>query len=395
MTAPTGSRSPRSQPQAASPIPALAGRIGALPIALTLIAMLAAAHLAATQTPSQFPAPIEIKVVVLAMFEQGADTGDTPGEYQYWVERQHLDTILPFPQGYHDLRLNPRTGVLGLLTGMGTARAAASVMALGLDPRFDLTHAYFLVAGIGGIDPRAGSLASAVWADWVVDGDMAYEIDAREIPSSLPGASAADRALWTTGYVPLRREVPYQQPLTPENNVAFHLNPTLVDWAFALTKDIQLPDNPELTTLRMRYEGDAAHRSPFVLKGGNLCASTFWHGNLMNQWAEDWVRYLTAGQAAYAISGMEDTGTLQSLSFLANAHKVDIDRVLVLRTASNFDVPAIGVSAAESLAGTKIAHYSAYLPALDNAYRVGHVVVDSIIVNWKEDRDHLPVSAPR
>ena len=333
--------------------------------------------------------------MVLAMFEQGADTGDAPGEYQYWVEREHLDTVLAFPQGYHDLRLNPQTGVLGVLTGIGTARAAASVMALGLDPRFDLTHAYFLVAGIGGIDPRAGSLASAVWADWVVDGDMAYEIDAREIPSSLPGASAADRALWTTGYVPLRREVPYQQPLTPENNVSFRLNPALVDWAFGLTKDIKLPDSPQLATLRMQYEGDAGHRPPFVLKGGNLSASTFWHGKLMNQWAEDWVRYLTAGQAAYAISGMEDTGTLQSLSFLANAHKVDLDRVLVLRTASNFDVPAIGVTAAESLASTKIAHYSAYLPALDNAYRVGHVVVDSIVANWKNDREHLPVNAAR
>ena len=51
--------------------------------------------------------PIEIKVVVINMFEQGADTGDAPGEYQYWVEREHLDTVLPFPQGYHDLRLNP------------------------------------------------------------------------------------------------------------------------------------------------------------------------------------------------------------------------------------------------------------------------------------------------
>lgn len=69
--------------------------------------------------------PVEIKVVVLKMFEMGADTGDVPGEYQYWVEREHLDTILPFPQGYHDLRINPHTGVLGLLTGVGTARAAA------------------------------------------------------------------------------------------------------------------------------------------------------------------------------------------------------------------------------------------------------------------------------
>jgi len=339
--------------------------------------------------------PIEIKVVVIAMFEQGADTGDTPGEYQYWVEREHLDTILPFPQGFHDLRINPRTGVLGLLSGVGTARATASVMALGLDPRFDLTHAYFLVAGIGGMDPRMGSLGSAVWAEWIVDGDMGYEIDAREIPSSLPSATPEQRALWTTGYVPLRKSTPYEQPLAPENNAVYHLNPALVDWAFALTKDIVLPDTTEMKERRMQFEGEMAHRPPFVLKGDDLSASTFWHGKLMNQWARDWVHYMTAGAGAYASCGMEDTGTLQSLTFLANAHKVNLRRVLVLRTASNYDQQRIGISAAESLAETKITHYSAYMPALDSAYRVGHVVVDSIVEHWAEDRDHLPGAASK
>src|SRR5438445_1654101 len=130
--------------------------------------------------------PIEIKVVVINMFEVGADTGDTPGEYQYWVEREHLDEILPFPQGYHDLRLNPKTGVLGVLTGVGTARAAASIMALGLDPRFDLTHAYWIVAGIAGGDPADVSLGSAVWAQWVIDGDLAHEVHETDIPVSTP-----------------------------------------------------------------------------------------------------------------------------------------------------------------------------------------------------------------
>jgi purine nucleoside permease len=332
------------------------------------------------------PAPIEIKVVVIAMFEQGADTGDAPGEYQYWVEREHLDTVLPFPQGYHDLRLNPRTGVLGLLTGVGTAKAAASVMALGLDPRLDLTHAYFLVAGIGGIDPAAGSLASAVWNDWVVDGDLGYEIDAREIPSATP----ADRALWTTGYVPLRKSVPYEQPLDPDSIAVYRLNPGLVDWAFNLTKDVALPDSPELKALRFQFDGAATHRPPSVLKGANLSASTFWHGKLLNQWAENWVAYMTDKKGTYVICGMEDTGTLQSLTFLARAHKVDLQRVLVLRTASNFDVPQAGQTAAQSLAGTKIGHYSAFLPALDTAYRVGHVVVDAIVEHWAEDRERIP-----
>jgi purine nucleoside permease len=92
---------------------------------------------------------------------------------------------------------------------------------------------------------------------------------------------------------------------------------------------------------------------------------------------------------------MEDTGTMQSLTFVANAQKIDIKRVLVLRTASNYDVPRAGLTAAQSLAETKLGHYSAYLPSLDTAYRVGHVVVDSIVDHWGEDRERLPQIAPR
>ena len=341
--------------------------------------------LAATTRAHSQQKPIEIKVVVINMFEQGADTGDVPGEYQYWVERQHLDTILPFPQGYHDIRLNPTTGVLGLLTGVGTSRATASVMALGLDPRFDLTHAYFLVAGIGGIDPAMGSLGSAVWSDWIIDGDQAYEIDAREIPKD-----------WTTGYIPLGKSTPYEMPRAArfhnDDGNIFHLNTALVSWAYNLTKDIDLPDTPQLKAGRMQYAGDIAHRPPFVLRGDNLSGSTFWHGKLMNQWARDWVKYQTDGKGTYAICGMEDTGTLQALTWLANAHKVDIHRVLVLRTASNYDQQRTGITAAESIAETKIGKYSGYLPALDSAYRVGHVVVDNIVTNWPQTRDHIPTN---
>jgi purine nucleoside permease len=323
-------------------------------------------------------APIPVKVVVVTMFEPGADTGDTPGEFQYWVEREHLDTLLPFPQGEHPLRMN-RDGVLGMVTGVGTARAAANIMALGMDPRFDLTHTYWLVAGIAGVDPQDASLGSAAWAEWVVDGDLAHEIDAREIPKS-----------WPTGYVPLRKSVPYEKPRTAENGIAFHLNPQLVNWAYNLTKNVPLPDTPEMRARRMGYNGAAAHRPPFVLKGDTLSASTFWHGKRMDTWANAWVQYQTDGKGNFVTSGMEDTGTLQSLMYLAHAGKVDPRRALVLRTASNYDQQRRGLTAAQSLAETKVTRYSAYLPALDSAYRVGHVVVDALVQHWSRYRDQLP-----
>ena len=92
---------------------------------------------------------IPVKVVVVTMFERGADTGDQPGEFQFWVEREHLDQVFDMPGAYHAARMNDK-GVMGTVTGVGTAKAAASIMALGMDRRFDLRKAYWIVAGIGG-----------------------------------------------------------------------------------------------------------------------------------------------------------------------------------------------------------------------------------------------------
>lgn len=325
--------------------------------------------------------PIPVKVVVVTMFEVGNDTGDTPGEFQHWYEGEHLTHRYPLPAAYHDAMMND-DGVLGIVTGVGTARAAATIMALGNDPRFDLTHAYWLVAGIGGIDPAAGSLGSAVWSDWVVDGDIAHEIDPRETPKD-----------WPTGYVPLRKGTPYEQPRTDENGIVFRLNTGLVDWAYGMTRNIALPDTAEIKQRRQDFAGELAKKPPFVLRGDNLAASTFWHGKLLNQWARDWVKYQTGGKGTYAICGMEDTGTLQSLTWLDRAGKVDLKRVLVLRTASNYDQQRVGITAAESLAETKITKYSAFLPSLDSAFRVGDPVVRYLVAHWDTVRDALPASA--
>lgn len=314
------------------------------------------------------------------MFERGADTGDTPGEFQLWVEREHLDRVLPLDAGYHHVRLN-KDGVLGLLTGVGTAKAAASVMALGADPRFDLSDAYWLVAGIGGGDPADVSLGSAVWADRVIDGDIAYEIDARDLPRD-----------WSTGYVPLRKSRPYEEPVRTElEGELYTLNPALVDWAYRLTKNVPLADTPAIRTARSRFTGfPNAQRPPFVTRGDSISSSTFWHGTRMDAWANEWVRYFTGGKGNFMIAGMEDTGTMQALSFLGQAGRVDLHRVLVLRTVSNYDREAPGATAAESLKGLVGGAYSAYMPALQAAHTIGAAVVHYIVEHWAECRTSLP-----
>ncbi len=326
------------------------------------------------------PQPIHIKVVVVTMFERGEDTGDTPGEFQLWVEREHLDQLVPLPSGYHHVRLN-REGVLGMVTGVGTAKAAASVMALGLDPRFDLSKAYWIVAGIGGGDPADVSLGSAVWADHVIDGDLSFEIDARQIPAN-----------WPTGYIPLRRGTPYEQPVSSESyGELYTLNPGLVGWAFHLTQNVPLADSETLRTFRGRFAGfQNALKPPFIARGDTLSASTFWHGSKMDEWANAWTRYFTAGQGNYMIAAMEDSGTLQALTFLNQAGRADLQRVLVLRTVSNYDREPIGGSAIDSLKEMVSGNYSAYMPALEAAQAVGDKVVRDIVEHWSDRESTIP-----
>jgi len=327
---------------------------------------------------AQAAAPIPVKVVVVAMFERGEDTGDAPGEYQLWVEREHLDQVFDFP-GYHRVRMN-KDGVLGLLTGVGTAKAAASVMALGLDPRFDLSHAYWIVAGIGGGDPVDVSLGSAVWADYVLDGDLSFEIDARQIPPD-----------WPTGYVPLRKGTPYEQPMVVDYNEVYALNPQLVAWAFHLTQNVALADTDAIRKARARFTGfPNATKPPFVTVGSTMSGGTFWHGSKFDEWANAWTRYYTKDKGNYMVAAMEDSGTLQSLTFLSKAGKIDLQRVLVLRTVSNMDREPPGESAADSLKEMVSGNYSAYLPSLEAAQLVGDKVVRDIVDHWPERKDSIP-----
>lgn len=336
--------------------------------------------------------PIEIKVVVVTMFEIGEDEGDKPGEFQLWKAGQKLHTCMPFSVSHHDICINEETGVMGIVTGMGTAKATAAIMALGLDSRFDLSQAYWLVAGIAGFDPSDASIGSAAWASWLIDGDLAHHIDAREIPES-----------WTNGYFPLFQTEQIVDGQTIDlaklnrhgqsrNGEVYKLNAKLSDWAYELTKNLPLNDYPAMQTLRAKYkEFPNAQRPPFVLKGDQMAASTFWHGKLLTQWANGWTYYWTGGQGNFVSSGMEDTGSYQSMIYLDNIGKVDKSRFMVLRTASNYSMPPNGLSPIENLILESGENgYAGMQSSLESAYIVGSKVVDEIVANWDVLRTSMP-----
>ncbi|MBO9669789.1 MAG: purine nucleoside permease [Sphingobium sp.] len=316
--------------------------------------------------------PLPVRMVLVTLFEIGADTGDKPAEFQLWKERRHFDVRIPFPQSYHDLYYDPATQTLAMVTGIGNIRSATAVMALGLDQRFDLSKAYWLVAGIAGIDPQDASIGSAAWAGYLIDGDLAHEIDPREIPKD-----------WKYGYFPRDKKGPNDKS-TPDasGGEMFELNLGLREWAYELTKGVAIPDDPGVAKARSKFTGyPNAQKPPFVLKGDQLAALTFWHGKLMTGWANDWVHYWTGGRGEFVTSAMEETGSYTAIQYLDRIGRADKNRYMVLRAGSNYTMPPPGIAAADYLLAENEG-YAGMTVALESLYRVGSKVIDEITGHW-------------
>ena len=328
--------------------------------------------------------PRPVRVVVVTMFEIGENTGDKSGEFQRWAERRNFTEVLPF-HGYRDLYYDGNSDLLVMVTGIGTARAAAATMAVGMDSRFDLSKAYWLVAGIAGVDPEDATIGSAAWAEYLVDGDLSHEIDAREIPED-----------WPFGYFPRYTKGPLDPNKPEATGEMFQLNPSLAEWAYQLTRDMALPDDPSVQRERELYtEHPAARGRPQVIRGDHIAAYTFWHGKLLNDWANHWVDYWTEGKGNYVTSGMEDTGSYLSISWLDKIGRADKSRVMVLRTGSNFTMQPPSRTAAENLTRETIGYKYAGLDiALEAAYQVASRVVDELLNNWDRYEETIPGAEP-
>ena len=155
------------------------------------LSCLAAALIAAG---SAHAAPLAPKVIVITMFK---------GEAANWLKNEKLDQKLSVPglsKAFPELACDER-GLCLMTTSMGYANAASSISALVLSEALDLSKTYFLIAGIAGVDPGQGTLGSAHWARYAIDGGLQWEIDGRSLPEG-----------WPTGYFGIFTKKPGEKP---------------------------------------------------------------------------------------------------------------------------------------------------------------------------------------
>ncbi|RGP76686.1 purine nucleoside permease [Fusarium longipes] len=254
------------------------------------------------------------KVVLIAMFYE---------ESRNWLDPS---SALQFPRkirvpglarGYEDIHVT-EDGNVALLV-VGTAL-------------FDLTKSYFILTGIAGVNPKRATIGSVAFARFAIQVDTQLEFDAREVPSE-----------WGSGYVPMGADKPDQFPGIVHGSEVFELNNTLRDYAFSVAKGVDLQDSPVAAEHRALWKNspdgiyEAATGQPSVLEGDVLSSNTFWHGHRISEAMERVAKVYSAGQAEYTMTAQEDNALLAGLLNATLQGKVDFSRIMLIRSASNFD----------------------------------------------------------
>ena len=341
--------------------------------ACTVLALFSAA-MAAPAIDGRAAAPLPVRVFVINLFS---------AEAQPWIDalQPHRDIAVPgLSQAYPMVHCTP-DGVCQMTTDMGHANAAASVMAVIYSGLFDLHQTYFVIAGIAGIDPERGTIGSAAWARYVVDSGIAHEIDARELP---PG--------WTDGYFGVMTDAPGQLPKFEYHSEVFRLDEALLQKAMALSSKVALEDSPAVEAYRRHYPTAPANQHPTVIQCDTLTADTWWFGRRLGEHARSWMRLLTGGKGVYCTSQEEDNAVLAALTRGATSSLLDVRRVAIIRSGSDFDRPYPGQTAFQSLQAQKTLD-GAIKISTNNLLRAAMPLVAEISHNWESWRDGLPAMA--
>ncbi|GAA5847165.1 hypothetical protein JCM9279_006117 [Rhodotorula babjevae] len=311
---------------------------------------------------------IKPKVMIISMF--------TP-EREVWLQDGALDEPLeveyPFNGAsplFPTINCDRNRDVCIITTGEAEINAAATIMAMTLNTQFELTNTYFLIAGIAGVNPHRGTLGTAAFARFSVQSGLAYELDARQMPSN-----------WTTGYWALGTKAPGQLPDVSSlyGTEVFELNTNLLDRVMNLTQSVKLNDSSVAQEYRKKFDFAPANEAPVVTSCDALCSDAYFAGTLL---AETWGNYtelMTHGEGRYCTTAQEDNATLEAMVRAHKAGLVDYSRIILLRTASDFDrAPKQSDDALTAFQ----AEQGGFEPAIQNLVIAGRPVVDDIVAKW-------------
>lgn len=215
-------------------------------------------------------------------------------------------------------------------------------MALMLSDMFNLTKTYFIIAGIAGINPQVATVCSVTFARYAVQVALQYEFDAREMPDN-----------FTTGYIPLGANSPDEYPVNIYGTEVFEVSAVLQEMAIGFASAARLNDSETAIEYRAQYAESAnysvAALPPTVIGCDVATSDVYFSGALLSEAFGNFSQLVTNGTANYCTTAQEDNATLEAMVRAAQKDLIDFSRIVIMRTASDFDRPPPNVSPLENL----------------------------------------------
>ena len=229
-----------------------------------------------------------------------------------------------------------------------------------------------MIAGIAGVSPKVATLGSVTFAKYAIQVALQYEFDAREIPDN-----------FTTGYVPLGAFSPTEYPENIYGTEVFEVNDNLRQLAIGFAQTAKLNDSADAMAYRANYATtgayEAATQAPSVIGCDVATSDVYFSGTLLSEAFENTTKLFTNGSAEYCTTAQEDNGVLEALLRGAISNLTDFSRIIVLRTASDFDRPYAGEADTVNLL---YAEQGGFEPAIANIYLAGVKVIEGILDGW-------------
>lgn len=184
-------------------------------------------------------------------------------------------------------------------------------------------------------------------------------------------------------YVPQGSTDPTEYPQSIYGTEVFEVNDALRQLAIGFAKTATLNDSSAAMVYRAKYATtntyQAGSQGPSVVGCDVATSDVYFSGTLLSEAFENTTKLFTNGSGVYCATAQEDNATLEAL--LRGAHKnlTDFSRIIVMRTASDFDRPYAGEADTTNLF---FANQGGFEPAILNIYLAGVKVVKGILDGW-------------
>ena len=209
------------------------------------------------------------------------------------------------------------------------------------------------------------------FARYAVAVALQYEIDAREKPAD-----------WNTGYFPQGSSSPTEYPAELYGTEVFEVNDDLRQIAMSFARNATLNDTVDAQSYRAKYASTETYalgsQGPSVVGCDTATSDVYFTGALLGDAFENTTSLWTNGSGVYCTTQQEDNATLEALLRAATNKLIDFSRIIIMRTASDFDRPYANQSILDNL----LVQDQGFEPSILNIYLAGVKVVEGILGEW-------------